>query len=151
MGDLRELYQEVILDHGRHPRHFGKLAFATHSKEGYNPLCGDQITLYVEENAGVLTNIRFEGCGCAISMASSSLMAESLQGQTKVTAMEMFQLFHQLVTNGLLTEIQLERLGKLKVLQGVLEFPLRVKCATLAWHTLNAILNNDTTTVSTES
>lgn len=146
MSALRELYHETIIDHGRNPRNFGPLANANHSKEGFNPLCGDKITLFIKEENGVIKQLAFDGCGCAISMASASLMTETLKGKTVEEATETFQLFHTLITEGVSTE----KLGKLTVLGGVCEFPARVKCASLAWHTLNALLLNDNNTVCTE-
>lgn len=146
MSELRELYHEVIIDHGRNPRNFGVLHNANHTKEGFNPLCGDKISLFVDEHNGVINNIGFDGCGCAISMASASLMSEVLKGKTIDEAMEIFKLFHLLVTEGASSE----KLGKLSVMGGVCEFPARVKCAILAWHTLKALLLNDDKTVSTE-
>jgi nitrogen fixation protein NifU and related proteins len=143
---LRELYQEVIIDHGRHPRNFGALPEANHHKEGFNPLCGDKIHLYVQEENGVVKKIQFEGCGCAISMASASLMSEVLCGKTIAEITTIFNDFHLLVTEGGATD----RLGKLAVLGGVREFPARVKCATLAWHTLNAALQDNSGPISTE-
>ncbi len=150
MSDLRELYQEVILDHGKNPRNFGTIPHAGLQKEGFNPLCGDKITLYVEEDGGLIKDLRFEGCGCAISMASGSLMTESLKGKTLQYAEEIFHLFHQCIIGCVMTEIEKEKLGKLTVLSGVSAFPLRVKCATLAWHTLKALLQNDLRPVTTE-
>jgi nitrogen fixation NifU-like protein len=150
MHDLRELYQEMIIDHGRHPRNFGPLLTATHKKEGFNPLCGDKIYLYLEEHKGVLTDIRFEGCGCAISMASASLMTEVLKEKTLAEVNELFAKFHQMVTVGDNSAELLEAMGKLAVLGGVAEFPARVKCATLAWHTLQAALTHNNKPVSTE-
>jgi len=150
MSDLRELYQEVILDHGKNPRNFGTIPTANRQKEGLNPLCGDRITLSLFEEHGLIKDLRFEGCGCAISMASGSLMTESLKGKTLQYAEEVFQLFHQCITGGVMTEIQKEKLGKLTVLSGVSAFPLRVKCATLAWHILKALLQNDLRPVTTE-
>lgn len=149
MSELRELYQEIIIDHGRNPRNFGILPNATHSKEGFNPLCGDKVHLQIHVHSGVIKNLSFEGCGCAISMASASLMTEILKGKSLTEAMEVFMLFHLLVTEGV-SELQKERLGKLAVLSGVCEFPARVKCATLAWQTLKALLVNDQKTISTE-
>lgn len=146
MSELRELYQEVIIDHGRHPRNFGNLPMATHRKEGFNPLCGDKIVLFVEQKNNIVEKIQFEGCGCAISMASASLMTEVLQGKNKETFQPLFAAFHDLVTSGNGNE----NLGKLAVFGGVREFPARVKCATLAWHTLKALLDNDTNPVCTE-
>ena len=146
MTELRELYHEIIIDHGRSPRNFRVLSKATHSKEGYNPLCGDKIHLFIEEKAGVIQDLAFDGCGCAISMASASLMTETLKEKTRTEALEIFQLFIASITQGMSTD----KLGKLTVLSGVSEFPARVKCATLAWHTLHALLSNDNKPVSTE-
>lgn len=147
MSELRELYQEVIIDHGRHPRNFGAMPEANHHKEGFNPLCGDKIFLHVQEKNGIVEKIMFEGCGCAISMASASLMSEALIGKSVGEVHELFTLFHNVVTQGAAVD---EKLGKLTVLAGVAEFPARVKCATLAWHTLNAALANDEKNVTTE-
>lgn len=148
--DIRELYQEVIIDHGRHPRNFGKCEQANHIKDGFNPLCGDKLTLYLTEKDGKIESLSFEGVGCAISMASASMMTESLKGKTVQEAQTIFQQFHQLVTEGGDPDTYKEKLGKLVVLAGVSEFPARVKCATLAWHTMQAALSNDQTPVSTE-
>jgi len=150
MSSLRELYQEIIVDHGRHPRHFGKLANANHSQEGHNPLCGDKVKLYVCEENGVVQEALFEGSGCAIAMASASLMLESIKGKTLVQIEKMFASFHRLVTQGICDSEIENNLGKLAVFQGVAEFPVRVKCATLAWHTLNAALLGSSEKVSTE-
>jgi nitrogen fixation NifU-like protein len=150
MSELRELYQEVIIDHGRHPRNFGILPQASHSKEGFNPLCGDHLFLYINEQDGVLKELSFKGCGCAISMASASLMTEVLKGKSITVAEEFFAAFHEMITVGELTQQTKEKLGKLAVLSGVCEFPARVKCATLAWHTLKAALAHDIAPVSTE-
>ena len=149
MSDLRELYQAVIIDHSRRPRNFGADAQANRIKEGYNPLCGDQLMVYVHEQDGVIDSLQFEGSGCAISMASASLMTEALKGKTVVEAQKCFDDFHLLVTKAD-DEVLMERMGKLSVLAGVTEFPMRVKCATLAWHTLMAALKEDKDLVSTE-
>jgi nitrogen fixation NifU-like protein len=134
MSELRELYQEVIIDHGRHPRNFGVLPHANYCQEGFNPLCGDKIILHLYEDNGVVEELKFEGSGCAISMASASLMTECLKGKSRNEIQEMFNVFHQWITeNAVIDE---EKLGKLTVLSGVREFPARIKCATLAWHTL---------------
>jgi nitrogen fixation NifU-like protein len=146
MSDLRELYQEVIFDHNRRPRNFGPLTGANRHAEGFNPLCGDQLTLNLIVQDGVIQDVRFEGSGCAICTASASLMTETLKGKTETEAAALFEEFHHLVT-GEKTEVDL---GKLKVLAGVSEFPARVKCATLAWHTLNAALKNEAQPASTE-
>jgi nitrogen fixation NifU-like protein len=150
MQNLRELYQEMIIDHGRHPRNFGSLPNANHIKEGFNPLCGDKIHLFIEEDNGVLKDLRFEGCGCAISMASTSLMTETLKNKTIEQANEYFTYFHQMVTTHDMPMELTEKMGKLAVLSGVVAFPARVKCATLAWHTLQAALTNDEKKVTTE-
>jgi nitrogen fixation NifU-like protein len=150
MSDLRELYQEVIIDHGRHPRNFGAYPEANRNKEGFNPLCGDKIILHVHEENGIVEKIMFEGSGCAISMASTSLMTEVLKGKTVAEVTTIFSLFHDLVTHPESSDELKEKLGKLAVLGGVSEFPVRVKCATLAWHTLNAALHNNPEQVTTE-
>ncbi len=148
MSDLRDLYQEVILDHYRKPRNFGPLAGADRRAEGFNPLCGDRLTLYVKVNDGVIADASFEGSGCAISTASASLMTESIKGKTEREAEELFGRFRDVVSGHASTnEVDL---GKLEVLAGVREFPVRVKCATLAWHTLHAALAKQPEPVSTE-
>lgn len=140
MSDLRELYQEVIFDHNRHPRNFGRPARVDRSSEGFNPLCGDRLTLYLAFDAqGRVSEAGFEGQGCAISTASASLMTESLKGKTEAEVEALFQHFHGMVAGT--TELDPALLGKLQVLAGVREFPARVKCATLAWHTLHAALH----------
>jgi nitrogen fixation NifU-like protein len=149
MSALRELYQEVIVDHSKHPRHYGVLENANHQKEGFNPLCGDKLTLYIKEKNGCAQQLQFEGSGCAISIASASLMTEALQGKTYAEIAVIFQDFHQLVTQGPDVTLE-EKLGKLTVLAGVAQYPARVKCATLAWHTLKAIISADPALVSTE-
>ncbi len=145
---LRELYQEMIVDHGKHPRNFGKLASANHMHAGHNPLCGDKLMVYVIENNGVVEDVKFEGEGCAISVASASLMTEAVKGKSLESINTLFELFHHLVTEGH-TDSE-EALGKLAVFSGVAEFPIRVKCASLAWHTLKAAIENDVNPVSTE-
>jgi len=150
MSELRELYQEVIIDHGRHPRNFGMLPHANCHQEGFNPLCGDKIILHVYENNNVVEDLKFEGSGCAISMASASLMTECLKGKSRDEIEEAFNVFHDWVTQEIVADVLKEKLGKLAVLGGVREFPARVKCATLAWHTLRAALVGDREFVSTE-
>ena len=154
MSDLRELYQEVILDHSRKPRNFGALPDANRRAEGYNPLCGDQITVSLKMDGDRIEDVRFEGSGCAISKASASMMTESVKGKTRAEAEALFERFHHLITgaNGEPAEASPE-LGKLEVFSGVREYPVRVKCATLPWHTLKAALQSDSgdTVVSTES
>jgi nitrogen fixation NifU-like protein len=149
MAELRDLYQEMIIDHGRRPRNFGPLPGANRSAQGFNPLCGDRITLQLRMRDGVIEDVRFEGAGCAISTASASLMSEALKGRTEAEAAALFADFHALVT-GQAGDAAAAPLGKLAVLGGVTEFPTRVKCATLAWHTLMAALHGETLPVSTE-
>ena len=148
MSDLNDLYQEVILDHNRRPRNFHALADASHSAEGYNPLCGDRLTLYVKVADGVVSDVAFEGAGCAISKASASLMTDAVKGRTVAEAQALFDRFHRMVTTP--PGQPVEDLGKLSVLAGVREFPVRVKCATLAWHTLRAALENARDVATTE-
>jgi nitrogen fixation NifU-like protein len=149
MPDLRDLYQEVILDHNRRPRNFGRLEGANCRAEGFNALCGDRLTLYLKLVDGVIEDARFEGTGCAISTASASLMTETLKGKTGAEAQSLFEGFHALLTVGDSADRAVP-LGKLEVLSGVREFPVRVKCATLPWHTLQAALQNETRPISTE-
>jgi len=148
MSDLRELYQDVIFDHYKKPRNCHVLDCANHQAEGYNPLCGDQLTVYLKVENGVIIDLSFKGSGCAISTASASLMTEALKGKTLKEVEHLFDDFHQMVT----TPDGTPRgdLGKLEVLSGVSEFPARVKCATLAWHTLQSALRNQNKPASTE-
>lgn len=148
MSDLSDLYQEVILDHNRRPRNFHTLAAASHSAEGYNPLCGDRLTLYLKLNGDTIEDVSFEGAGCAISKASASMMTDVLKGRSIGEAHALFERFHRMVTTP--PSEPVEDMGKLSALAGVREFPVRVKCASLAWHTLKAALNNEHRT-STES
>jgi len=150
MSDLRDLYQEVILDHTKRPRNFHKLEKANHKADGYNPLCGDKITVYLELEGDVLRNISFQGSGCAISTASASMMTESLKGKTTAEPQALFECFHDLVTGKPASQSNTPDIGKLAVFTGVREFPVRVKCASLAWHTLRAALDNRQGAVSTE-
>ncbi len=138
MSDLTDLYQEVILDHNRRPRNFRALAGASHRAEGYNPLCGDRLTLYLKVADGIIEDVSFEGAGCAISKASASMMTDALKGMTVADAHALFERFHRMVTTP--PEETVEDLGKLSSLAGVREFPVRVKCASLAWHTLKAAM-----------
>jgi len=151
MGELRELYQEVILDHSKRPRNFGELAGANRKAEGYNPLCGDRETVFIRLEDDLLRDVGFRGAGCAISTASASMMTETVKGKTRAQAEALFERFHDLITgkDGGKTPGAPE-LGKLAVFSGVREFPVRVKCATLPWHTLKAALAGEETTVSTE-
>jgi len=152
MSDLRELYQDVIFDHYKKPRNCHVLDCANHQAEGYNPLCGDQLTVYLKVDNGVITDLSFKGSGCAISTASASLMTEALKGKTLKEVEHLFEDFHQMVTAPESAPEGMPRrdLGKLEVLSGVSEFPARVKCATLAWHTLQSALHNQKNPVSTE-
>lgn len=148
MSDLRDLYQEVIFDHYRKPRNFHALVGANHVAHGHNPLCGDQVTVYLQVDGNVIRDLSFEGSGCAISTASASLMTDALKGKTLAEAEHLFETFHDLVTH---EDAEADSsLGKLEVLAGVREFPARVKCATLAWHTLQAALKDRSAPVSTE-
>ena len=149
MSDLRELYQEVILDHNKHPRNFKELEGADHRAEGFNPLCGDKLTIYVNLDGAIIADISFLGSGCAISKASASLMTDAVKGKTLTEAQQLFREFHQMVTTDEPT-VDESRLGKLKVLAGVHDYPTRVKCASLAWHTLRAAFSNAHEIVSTE-
>jgi nitrogen fixation protein NifU and related proteins len=148
MSELGELYQEVILDHNKKPRNFHKLPDANRTAEGFNPLCGDQIQLYVKLEDGVIRDIAFQGAGCAISKASASLMTSALKGKSARDADELFTRFHRLVTGDEAADAQ--ALGKLAVFSGVREFPARVKCASLAWHTLRAALEGKQEKITTE-
>ena len=138
MSDLTDLYQEVILDHNRRPRNFHALEGATHHAEGFNPLCGDRLQLYLTVAGGVITDIGFQGSGCAISKASASMMTDSIKGWPVADATLLFERFHRMVTTP--ADREVEDLGKLSALAGVREFPARVKCASLAWHALKAAL-----------
>jgi len=148
MSDLGELYQQVILDHNKRPRNFHRLPKANRTAEGYNPLCGDHITVDLEIEGDTIRDIGFEGAGCAVSKASASMMTEALKGRSEEQADALFLSFHALVTGQ--TEAAAVPLGKLSVFSGVSEFPMRVKCATLAWHTLRAALEGKQEPVSTE-
>ena len=150
MDEMRELYQEVILDHYKHPRNFKKLETANRSSEGYNPLCGDRITVYLLVEDDIIKDIAFEGSGCAICTASASVMTDTLKGKPATEAETMFGKFRDLVTSDPSETPNTEGLGKIAVFFGVREFPVRVKCATLAWHTMRAALRGTDRDVSTE-
>ena len=150
MSDLSDLYQEVILDHNRRPRNFGPLATANHVAKGHNPLCGDRLTLYVQLDGDRLTNVAFEGSGCAISKASASLMTDAVKGHTVEEAMTLFAQVHTMLTLPLDQAVDDEAVGKLAVLSGVREFPIRIKCASLPWHTLKQALQGSAEPVKTE-
>lgn len=149
MNDLRELYEEVILDHNRNPRNFGPLPDATHHGHGYNPLCGDEVEIHLKVVDGCIAAVSFQGDGCAISTASASLMTEALLGKNLAEAQHIFERLHTTLTDKSI-EPDLDQLGKVAVLSGVREYPMRVKCATLAWHTLQAALDNSADSVTTE-
>lgn len=152
MSELSELYQQVILDHNKKPRNFRKLESANHSAEGFNPLCGDHLTVYLKLEEGSVKEISFEGSGCAISKAAASMMTQAVKGKSKQQAETLFQDFHGMVAGDSIIsdeEDATDSLGNLRVFSGVREFPVRVKCATLPWHTMHAALNNQEL-VSTE-
>jgi nitrogen fixation NifU-like protein len=142
MSELSELYQQVILDHNKKPRNFRKLETANHTAEGYNPLCGDQLTVYLDLEDDAIKDISFEGSGCAISKAAASMMTQAVKGKTKEDVEKLFDEFRKMVTGDLDEEHTPNDLGHLKIFAGVREFPVRVKCATLSWHTMHAALSN---------
>jgi len=149
MAGLSDLYQEILLEHNSKPHNFKTLEEVSHTSEGYNPLCGDQISLFLKVVDGVIDDVGFQGTGCAISRASASMMTQSIKGQTLEKAEEIFEAFHYMITepDG---ELDLDTLGDLETLSGVNEYPTRIKCAILAWHTMKAALSDDSTAVSTE-
>lgn len=149
-AELRELYQQVILDHNKSPRNFRTIENATQKAEGYNPLCGDRLDVYLVIKDGKVEDVSFKGEGCAISKASASVMTSLLKGKTKEEAENLFEKFHNLVTGKLGDNPDLDELGKMAVFAGVQEFPVRVKCASLAWHTMMNALDNKTEKVTTE-
>ena len=148
MFDIKDLYQEIIVDHNRNPRNFGAIDDADNIMEGFNPLCGDRLKLYIKTDGQIISNIAFDGTGCAISVASASLMTDAMKGKSVNNAKILFNNFHELITND--NAVDEESLGKLAVLAGVKDFPGRVKCATLCWHTLHSAIMGDKKTVSTE-
>ena len=150
MSDLRDLYQEVIVDHHKKPRNFHKLEHANRQADGYNPLCGDKLSVFIQIENGIVKDIGFVGAGCAISTASASMMTESLKDKTEAEAKAIFERFHQLVTDHSEPQPNPATLGELAVFSGVREYPVRVKCATLAWHTMRAALDGNKETVATE-
>lgn len=149
MSELNDLYQEVILEHNKNPRNFRAIETATNTADGNNPLCGDALRVYVEMEDDKVKDVAFKGSGCAISKASASMMTQAVKGKTKEEADALFSEFQKMVTGELDAETEENNLGKLKIFAGVLEFPARVKCASLSWHTLHAALNEEET-VSTE-
>ena len=150
MSELRELYQQIILDHNKAPRNYGRLADANRDSEGYNPLCGDHLQVFAQVQDGTIRRISFEGSGCAISRASASLMTAALEGRTVAEAEAIFAQFHQMLLSAADAPVDRDQLGKLAALAGVREFPMRVKCATLPWHTAMAAVSGHNTPVSTE-
>lgn len=150
MGDLRDLYQEVILEHSKAPRNYRELKNPDRKAEGFNPLCGDHFTVYLQMQGDTIQDVVFQGSGCAISKASASMMTQALKGKTRQDAYELFERFHNVVTGHAAGNGGDAALGKLTVFSGVSEFPARVKCATLAWHTLQAALAGTQDAVSTE-
>ena len=150
MADLNELYQSVILDHNRSPRNFREIEGTQHHADGHNPLCGDRLTVWVELDGDIITDTSFKGDGCAISKASASLMTQAVKGKTVEEAQSMFASFKDLVTGQATPQASKDTLGKLILFAGVSEFPVRVKCASLSWHTLNAALQDSHETVKTE-
>ncbi|MEO8680517.1 MAG: Fe-S cluster assembly sulfur transfer protein SufU [Vicinamibacterales bacterium] len=149
MSELSDLYQEVILDHNRRPRNFRAIEAPSSTQEGYNPLCGDRLTLYMSVDDGVIKDVSFQGSGCAISKASASIMTETLKGKTVGEARQLFERFHAMITSD--PSVPADDMGKLSALAGVREFPTRVKCASLAWHTMKAAVAHDAAgPVSTE-
>ena len=149
-SDFRELYQETILDHNKNPRNYRAMPDATHHLEGFNPLCGDRLHLYLRVESGLIKDASFEGQGCAISKSSASLMTASVKGKTIEEAEALFNRFHELVTSDINSSPDTKALGKLAVFAGVREFPARIKCAILPWHTFHAVLTNQKDAVSTE-
>src|SRR4051812_40469310 len=141
MSELSELYQQVILDHNKKPRNFHKLENANRKADGYNPLCGDQLNVYLRVENDQVQDVSFEGSGCAISKASASMMTQAVKGKTRQEAEALFNEFHRMATGELDEENEPNNLGKLTIFAGVRDFPARVKCATLSWHTLHAALN----------
>ncbi len=150
MSESRALYEQVILDHNRNPRNFKKLPDADKSVEGFNPLCGDHFTVHIKLDGEVIQEITFEGSGCAISKSSASVMTTVLKGKTRAEAEELFHRFHTMITSRPDTPLDETSLGKLQVFAGVREFPVRIKCATLAWHAVHSAIEGDTAPVTTE-
>ena len=149
-ADLGELYQEIILEHSKAPRNYRKPATVNQEADGYNPLCGDRCTVYLDVEDGAIKDIGFQGSGCAISRASASMMTQTVKGKSKAEAAKLFDQFHRLVTGDRETVAKANEMGKLAVFAGVSKFPARVKCATLAWHTLQSALEGKHESVSTE-
>jgi len=143
MSELSELYQQVILDHNKKPRNFQRLEGANRSAEGFNPLCGDQLTVYLQMDEGIVREVSFVGTGCAISKASASMMTQAVKGKTREETLALFDEFHRMVTGELDEEAEPNQLGRLKIFAGVRDYPARVKCASLPWHTMHAALEGE--------
>lgn len=143
MSDLKDLYQEIILDHNKNPRNYGKMNDCTHKAEGYNPMCGDHYSIYLKIENGLIVDVRFEGAGCAISKSSASMMTATLKGKSVEEAKKMFSEFQNMMTNDKPCLEVPEEICTIEPLQGVREFPTRIKCATLIWHTMNNALNGE--------
>ena len=150
MNDLQDLYKDIIMDHNRRPRNFGPVEQPTHKKEGYNPLCGDQIELELKIVDEIVVDVGFTGVGCAISKSSASMMTEEIKGKTLEVVTSMFEQFRRMITVNNENDLDVDLLGDLEILQGVSQYPARIKCATLSWHTLNSALEGDEDTVTTE-
>jgi nitrogen fixation NifU-like protein len=150
MNDLQDLYQDIIMDHNRRPRNFGPVDQPTHKKEGYNPLCGDQIEIELKILDGIVVDVGFTGVGCAISKSSASMMTEEIKGKKLEVVESMFEQFRRMITVNDQMDLDADLLGDLEILQGVSRYPARIKCATLAWHTLHSAIEGDENTVTTE-
>ena len=150
MNDLQDLYQDIIMDHNRRPRNFGPVDQPTHKKEGYNPLCGDQIEIELKILDGIVVDVGFTGVGCAISKSSASMMTEEIKGKELKVVESMFEQFRRMITVKDQMDLDEDLLGDLEILQGVSRYPARIKCATLAWHTLHSAIEGDEDTVTTE-
>ena len=150
MNDLQDLYQDIIMDHNRRPRNFGPVDQPTHKKEGYNPLCGDQIEIELKILDGIVVDVGFTGVGCAISKSSASMMTEEIKGKELKVVESMFEQFRRMITVNDQMDLDADLLGDLEILQGVSRYPARIKCATLAWHTLHSAIEGDEDTVTTE-
>ena len=150
MNDLQDLYQDIIMDHNRRPRNFGPVDQPTHKKEGYNPLCGDQIEIELKILDGIVVDVGFTGVGCAISKSSASMMTEEIKGKELEVVESMFEQFRRMITVKDQMDLDADLLGDLEILQGVSRYPARIKCATLAWHTLHSAIEGDENTVTTE-
>jgi len=150
-NELKELYQQVILDHNKSPRNYGKPEAYNHFAEGYNPLCGDHVDVYIKVENGIVQDVRFEGSGCAISKSSASLMTSIVKGKSVEEAEKLFDNFHDLVTGKLTDDSKISELGKLAVFQGVRDFPARAKCASLPWHTMKSALHDEPPKITQEA